>query len=203
MHTALDTTNLEGWYSRSRPLAPELAETFTPILTDYKSSVRIDRRGGSTIHLALFQPNIAMNDQGILRALSSSDFEGLVSLAEKVAEVSSKESGRGWRTISDTCTRFHILQLPTPTAEEPWSVVETSVYGYTKGWKHLSIPVGDITELPDIVHDFFALAREAESRYSGLQGENKVYDAVERIVKPPERFLATVRRMQRRMATIR
>lgn len=192
MHPALritpnapDTQGLEGWYSRSLPLAPEMAATFTPALDDYKLAVRINAMGGDTILLALFRPNIAMDNKGSLLALFSSDFEGIVSLAEKVDEASDKENGQRvrWRIDTGTCKPFHILQLPNPTAENPYSTVETSVYGYSKGLKELSPPVGDVTELPDIIYEFFALAKEAETDYT-RRGENKVvFDAVKRFVE--------------------
>lgn len=191
MHSANETTplaqSLAGWHERSHPLAPELAATFIPNRADLKFAVRISAMRSNTIILALFQPNIAMDCTGTLLELSLPDFEGLTSLAEKVDEISSTASGGrlGWRIAhSFTCRPFYILQIPNHSAEKPYSSTETSVYGYYKGMRRLSHPVGNIMELPEVVQEFFALAGEENPDYKRRGGENKgVYYAVTQIVQ--------------------
>lgn len=161
--TPPESAPLTGWYARAQPLLSE----FKPTREHLVFSVTHSTMARSSMTLALFAPNIAIDAIGDVLCLQESDFAGLVALAKKVMQLTkSKPSGNQWR-IEHTTTCWPIDYLDIFTTEA--SVERMSIYGfYDPKGGHLTMkdPVNGITQLPGPIVDMFLLAYEARGKYS-------------------------------------
>ncbi|TRM56869.1 hypothetical protein BD626DRAFT_352112, partial [Schizophyllum amplum] len=171
-----------GWRSRATPHfnPPDLTSA------TLKFAVKVNAPAFTYPLLAVFSaPGIsaapeeeeafAVDAQGAVLKLAPEDYKALTALARGVDAMQDTGVGEAWRVKSPiTCRPIHVLLVPQPeqpTAavvaaeggrKEPGALRETSVYAFSKENAQLSKPVGELTELPDAMREFFGLVEEAE-----------------------------------------
>ncbi|KAI0082738.1 hypothetical protein K474DRAFT_1654890 [Panus rudis PR-1116 ss-1] len=152
----------EGWFGRAKPYPSP--ETFSPSRENLAFAVLhhapADPDGFT---LALFSPDIAVDAMGHLHTIDKADFAGLTHLAQGTLKLPPTGLFMNTWKVAQRRTDNPIERLYVPKAEG--DLVQTSVQGYEKGKKELKAPVGDIRELPDVLHEFFGLVAEARTGY--------------------------------------
>ncbi|KAF7361792.1 DNA repair protein rad5 [Mycena venus] len=133
--------------------------------------------------LALFDADdgkVAVDAMGRVLLVADGDYSGITALARRVAE-ELPETGRFRNT----------WVIRQPTTSQPidrlFSVVEgrlveTSVQGFVKGTKELKIPVGDISELPDVLSELTGLVLEGRTGYSRGSGDSEMVRKVKDVL---------------------
>jgi len=169
---------LEGWFSRATPLSDNFSPSRDKLAFSVLRNAPVDPEGFT---LALFYPNLAVDATGRVLVLSDTDFSGLVNLAKRTPDLPQTGSFMNtWRIRQDR-TSQPIDRLFVPVNDE---LVQTSVQGWERGKKELVTPVGDITELPDVLYDFFGLALEARQGYEKSREDQDVIGQVKAVVGP-------------------
>ncbi|CAL1704906.1 unnamed protein product [Somion occarium] len=166
------SSKYEGWHGRAT-FHPS-PETFTPTREILAFAVLHHAPAipdGFT--LALFKPDVAVDARGKVLILNPDDFTGLSDLARQTLDLPSTGSFmNAWR-IAQRRTDQPIERLFVPGSTT--ALVETSVQGYEKGKTELKTPVGDIHELPEVLHELFGLIAEARDGYErGKEDEDTI-----------------------------
>lgn len=108
------------------------------------------------------------------------DYAGVVELARRVA-VELPDTGRFRNTwvIKHPATSQPIDRILVVVDGQ---LKETSVQGFVKGKKELKVPVGDISELPDVLSEVAGLALEGRTGYSRGSEDSEMVQKVKDIL---------------------
>lgn len=142
----------------------------------------------NTFSLALFEDGdekVAIDAMGKLAFVGNEDWDQLTELAgniEDLPKTSSFRNANTWKVEQPkTCHLIDRLIIPSSSSLLEVKLVETSVSGYSKSQRHLSKPVGEITELPDILYTLFGLVIESREGLTEGEEDNVVVDKVREV----------------------
>ncbi|KAJ7627624.1 hypothetical protein DFH06DRAFT_1007009 [Mycena polygramma] len=171
-----------NWHSRAK--AHPSPASFTPTRAALSVAVlrnsQIEPEGFT---LALFDTGndkVAVDAMGRVLLVEDADYAGVTALAQRVAR-ELPETGRFRNTwvIDHPATSQPIDRILTVAEGR---LVQTSVQGYTKGKKTLKPPVGDITELPEVLSELAGLVLEGRTGYSRGSGDSEMVRKVKDIL---------------------
>jgi len=180
------TSPYADWHSRAIP-HPSPA-SFSPTRSALSLAVlrnsQVEHEGFT---LALFDTGddkVAVDAMGRVLLVAEADYAGVTALARRVA-VELPNTGRFRNTwvIKQPATSQPIDRLLSVVEGR---LVETSVQGFMKGKKELKIPVGDITELPDVLSEATGLVLEGRTGYSRGSGDTEMVGKVKDILNEME-----------------
>ncbi|VDB87099.1 unnamed protein product [Peniophora sp. CBMAI 1063] len=164
-----------GWHSRAspHPAGPSYEPSRSDLLLVLKRSTRVEPDGFS---LALLAPDVAVDALGRVLTVPSDDFAALQALASNVADTNKVPDtgsfGNQWR-IKQRRTDWPIdsFRVARGPDEAPR---EVGVYGFDGEQRELNAPVGDITELPNDLHELLKLTLEAREGLEGGERDDTV-----------------------------
>ncbi|KAJ7136068.1 hypothetical protein C8R44DRAFT_609534 [Mycena epipterygia] len=176
------TSRYEDWHSRAKahPSPASFKPTLAALSLAVLRNTPIEPEGFT---LALFDADdnkVAIDAMGRILVVSDSDYAGVVELARRVA-VELPDTGRFRNTwvIKHPATSQPIDRLLVVVDGQ---FKETSVQGFVKGKKELKAPVGDISELPDVLNEVAGLALEGRTGYSRGSGDSEMVQKVKDIL---------------------
>ncbi|KAJ7346746.1 hypothetical protein DFH08DRAFT_869202 [Mycena albidolilacea] len=170
------------WHSRAKPHPSP--DSFSPTRSALSFVVlRNSQVEPEGFTLALFdtgEEKVAVDAMGRVLLVIDKDYTGITTIARRVA-VELPETGRFRNTwvIKQPATSQPIDRL---LFDVEGQLVETSVQGFVKGKKELKIPVGDISELPDVLGELAGLALEGRAGYSRGSGDSEMVRKVKNIL---------------------
>lgn len=155
--------------------------TWTPARSDLAFAVV---RNGPVEHhaltLAVFKPDVAVDAMGNVLILKSKDFSRFTELAIQTIDLPQTGTFRNTWAINQPTTSQPIDRLLVPAGDSDYKQI--SVQGYGTDKKQLKEPVGDITELPDVLYEIFGLISHSRDGYNkGSRNQDvlsKVLDVV-------------------------
>ncbi|GJE87188.1 hypothetical protein PsYK624_032710 [Phanerochaete sordida] len=150
------TSQFAGWHSRSHPDQRAFNPTRDELVFAVLRSTPAEPDGFT---LALFTPNIAVDSMGRVLVLGQETFDGVASLAKQTLELPETGTFRNTWRIKQPRTSQPIERLLVPSSSG--ELRQICVQGYEKDKRELSAPVGDITELPEVLWELFGLFEES------------------------------------------
>ena len=171
--------SLTGWYSRAEPHPSP--EAFAPSRESLLFAAFRSAQVGESLTAALFSPNIAVDAMGRVLVVQQSDFSGLAALAKQVLDLPNTGNFQNqWRVYRRATCRPIEKSFVT---DGDGDLVQTGVYGFVgDGPRVLSAPVGEYTELPQVLSDLFSLALEAREGYVAGKGDRQMIERVTALV---------------------
>lgn len=173
------TMSDSNWTDRAK--SHPSPSSWTPSRSDLAFAVV---RNGPVEHhaltLALFKPDIAIDAMGNILVLKSEDFARLTGLANKTPDLPETGTFRNTWVVDQPTTSQTIDRLLVPAGDSDYKQI--SVQGYAANKKQLKQPVGDVAELPDVLHELFGLISYSRAGYNkGSRNEDtlsKVLDII-------------------------
>lgn len=153
---------LTGWYARTQPHPSP--QDFLPTRESLAFGTVRSAQVGLSITAVFFFPDIVVDSMGRVLRTQESDFVGLTALAKQILDLPPTGSfGNCWRVArTATCRPIEKAYVPNDNGQ----LTQTSVYAFVGGEPMvLSQPVGEYTELPRVLADFFSLVLEARQGY--------------------------------------
>jgi hypothetical protein len=168
-----------GWHARATPLSGSERTSFEPSLSALVfASIHSTPVNPEGFTLALFTPDLAVDARGALLRLTPDDFSALSDLARMAVnpnEVPETGTFRNQWAIAHPITSRPIDRLLVPSyGDIAGEFKEVQVSGYQKGRTRLRAPVGEKTELPDVLHELFGLIQEGSEDGPGEPDETLV-----------------------------
>ncbi|ESK87057.1 hypothetical protein Moror_11938 [Moniliophthora roreri MCA 2997] len=160
--------SLKGWHARAleTPYTDPFAPAAENLVFVALQNTPVTPEGFT---LAIFKQetdnkNIIVDAQGRTLLLSENDYSGLVTIALKTLDLPPTGNFRNMWVVDQPTTSQPIDRL---LVKDPDSgkLKQTSVQGWSETRRTLRQPVGDYTELPQVLVDLVGLVREAREGF--------------------------------------
>ncbi|KAJ7057822.1 hypothetical protein C8F01DRAFT_324353 [Mycena amicta] len=173
-----------NWHARATP-HPD-PTTFTPtraaLALIVLRNTPVEPEGFTLALFDLPHEKVAVNALGNVLCVKEDDFQGIIALAARVSrELPPTGRFRNTWVVKHIATSQPIERLLVSI--DHGKLVETSVQGFSKDNKTLQIPVGDITELPDVLSETVGVVMEARDGYSRIKADKGMVTKVQEIVR--------------------
>ncbi|KAF7289937.1 hypothetical protein MIND_01368800 [Mycena indigotica] len=170
------------WHTRATPYPN--SSSFQPTRADLAVLVLrnspVEPEGFTLAFFDSSEGQVAVDALGTILSVPREDFSGITELATRVStELPPTERFRNTWVIDHPTTSQPIDRL---LVSVDGKLVETSVQGFNKNKRALQIPIGDVTELPDILQETVGLVLEARDGYSRDKVDKTVVDKVKEII---------------------
>ncbi|KAF8606964.1 hypothetical protein BDV93DRAFT_436736 [Ceratobasidium sp. AG-I] len=168
-----------GWYSRttSHPDGARYAVNKDNLVFGLTRNARVEQNGFS---VALFKPNVAIDAMGRVLVVAKEDFTALEELARSVSSLPDTGAFRNqWRIRHDR-TDYPIDQVWVNTAN---GLKTVGVYGHDGETTELKTPVNGITQIPSVLNDFVAYAKEGRTGFERGTEDSEVTSKVKAILQ--------------------
>ncbi|KAJ6571783.1 hypothetical protein B0H19DRAFT_1131192 [Mycena capillaripes] len=176
------TSRYAEWHSRAKP-HPSPASFYPTRAALSLAVLRNSPTEPEGFTLALFDTEndkVAVDAMGRVLLVEEADYIGVTTLAQRVAS-ELPETGRFRNTwVIDHPTTSQPIDRLLIVSEG--HLTETSVQGFVKGKNELKIPVGDITELPEVLSEVIGLVLEGRTDYSRGSGDSEMVQKVKDIL---------------------
>ncbi|KAH7338108.1 hypothetical protein B0J17DRAFT_660828 [Rhizoctonia solani] len=157
-----------GWYSRATPFPYELP--YEILEKNFAFGVETSSLAVQGPSLALFRPNIAVDAMGRVLMLKQVDWDTLAEAAGVLTNLPRAGRDNMWRIKSDFfCIPFLSIYVPTPDENRV-----INVEGWLGEASELSMPVGNITHLPDSLQLLLNYSNEVWAHFYYYGGNKAV-----------------------------
>jgi len=168
-----------NWKERAQP--HPTPSSWTPTRLDLALAVlRNSPVEHHALTLALFKPNVAVDAMGNVLVVQPEDFTQITTLAKQTPDLPETGVFRNLWSIDQPTTSQPIDRLLVPVNDGEYKQI--SVQGYAAGKKDLKNPVGDVTQLPDVLYKVFELISHSRTGYERDRRDqnilSKVLDAI-------------------------
>jgi hypothetical protein len=156
------SSSISGWHARAttHPDGADYTPKADALVFAVIHSLPADPEGFS---LALFKPDAAVDARGAALKLQQDDWDALARLsASAISDVPAVGSFPNQWRIAQPTTSQPIDRLLAKNGDK---FDQVSISGYSKTRTALKSPVGDITELPGVLYEFFGLLQEGREGY--------------------------------------
>ncbi|CAE6435737.1 unnamed protein product [Rhizoctonia solani] len=156
-----------GWYSRAKPFPYELPYEILENNLVFGISIHSMVTQGPAI--ALFRPNIAVDVRGRVLILKQVDWDAITEIAGATTNLPRARMRNTWSMNPGYfCIPYQIIHIPTLDGNRV-----INIEGWVGESSELSIPVGNITHLPDSLQLLLKYSSEAWANFYGGE-RNKV-----------------------------